>query len=164
MFSIKERQIGEVTILHLSGRITLGEGSSRLRKAIEELGAQRRRRVILDMGDISYIDSSGFGELVAAYTRAHGGKLSMMRVHGKPRDGEPRRYEIVQSETKAREDQLTSPKGDPVTALRFDGDISSTSKDAVLGSYQALSQRRRPSLFCWTLRRWTTSTLAGSRW
>ena len=44
----------------------------------------------------------------------------------------------MQSETQARVDKLTSPAGHPVTALRFEGDISSTSKDAVLGSYQSL--------------------------
>jgi anti-anti-sigma factor len=44
----------------------------------------------------------------------------------------------VQSETKSRVDQLTSPAGHPVTVLRFEGDIASTSKDAVLGAYQAL--------------------------
>ena len=44
----------------------------------------------------------------------------------------------MQSETKSRVDQLTSPAGHPVTALRFEGDIASTSKDAVLGSYQSL--------------------------
>jgi anti-anti-sigma factor len=48
----------------------------------------------------------------------------------------------VQSETKARVDQLTSPAGDPVTALRFEGDIASTSKDAVLGSYQSLPKEK----------------------
>jgi anti-anti-sigma factor len=48
----------------------------------------------------------------------------------------------VQSETKARVDQLNSPAGDPVTALRFEGDISSTSKDAVLGSYQSLPKEK----------------------
>ena len=46
--------------------------------------------------------------------------------------------EIVQTETKARIDQLTSPAGHPVTVLRFEGDIASTSKDAVLGTYQTL--------------------------
>ena len=45
---------------------------------------------------------------------------------------------IVQSDTKARVDQITSPAGHPVTVLRFEGDIASTSKDAVLGTYQAL--------------------------
>jgi anti-anti-sigma factor len=44
----------------------------------------------------------------------------------------------VQSETKSRAEQLTSPAGNPVTVLRFEGDIASTSKDAVLGAYQAL--------------------------
>ena len=44
----------------------------------------------------------------------------------------------MQSETKSRVDQLTSPAGHPVTVLRFEGDIASTSKDAVLGTYQAL--------------------------
>jgi anti-anti-sigma factor len=45
---------------------------------------------------------------------------------------------IVQSETKSRVDQLTSPAGHSVTVLRFEGDIASTSKEAVLGTYQAL--------------------------
>ncbi|MGD0731223.1 MAG: STAS domain-containing protein [Terracidiphilus sp.] len=44
----------------------------------------------------------------------------------------------MQSETKSHVDQLTSPAGQPVTVLRFEGDIASTSKDAVLGAYQAL--------------------------
>ena len=44
----------------------------------------------------------------------------------------------MQSETKSRVDQLTSPAGQPVTVLRFEGDIASTSKEAVLGAYQAL--------------------------
>jgi anti-anti-sigma factor len=44
----------------------------------------------------------------------------------------------VQNETKARVEQLTSPAGHPVTVLRFEGDIASTSKDAVLGTFQAL--------------------------
>ena len=46
----------------------------------------------------------------------------------------------MQSETKSHVDQLTSPAGHPVTVLRFEGDIASTSKDAVLGTYQALSK------------------------
>jgi len=46
----------------------------------------------------------------------------------------------VQNETKARVDKITSPAGHPVTVLRFEGDIASTSKDAVLGTYQALSK------------------------
>jgi anti-anti-sigma factor len=52
--------------------------------------------------------------------------------------GEKTENTIVQSETKSRVDQLTSPAGQPVTVLRFEGDIASTSKEAVLGAYQAL--------------------------
>jgi anti-anti-sigma factor len=47
---------------------------------------------------------------------------------------------IVQSETKSKVEQLTSPAGHPVTVLRFEGDIASTSKEAVLGTYQGLSK------------------------
>jgi anti-anti-sigma factor len=47
----------------------------------------------------------------------------------------------VQTETKARVDQLTSPAGHPVTVLRYEGDIASTSKDAVLGTYQSLPKQ-----------------------
>jgi anti-anti-sigma factor len=48
---------------------------------------------------------------------------------------------IVQSETKSRVDQITSPAGHPVSVLRFEGDIASTSKEAVLGTYQALPKQ-----------------------
>lgn len=48
----------------------------------------------------------------------------------------------MQSETKSRVDQLTSPAGHPVSVLRFEGDIASTSKEAVLGTYQALSKEK----------------------
>ena len=47
----------------------------------------------------------------------------------------------MQTETKARIDQLTSPAGHPVTVLRYEGDIASTSKDAVLGTYQGLPKQ-----------------------
>src|SRR5258708_40179266 len=55
-----------------------------------------------------------------------------------PIDRAKRRRLIVQSETKSRVDQVTSPAGHPVSVLRFEGDIASTSKEAVLGTYQAL--------------------------
>ena len=50
----------------------------------------------------------------------------------------------MQSETKSRVDQLTTPAGHPVSVLRFEGDIASTSKDAVLGAYQELSKKNTP--------------------
>ena len=68
----------------------------------------------------------------------------------------------MQSETKARVEQLTSSAGQPVAALRFEGDIASTSKDAVLGIYQALPKETKLVLL--DLPRWITSLSAALRW
>lgn len=80
-------QRGEVIIVDASGRLTLGEGTSTLRTKIRELVEGGSRRIVLNMADITYIDSSGLGELVAAYTtltRARG-ELKLLnlakRVH-----------------------------------------------------------------------------------
>lgn len=59
-----------ISILQLSGRITLGEESNQLRMKIKDLLAQGKTRLILDLADVSYIDSAGLGTLVAAYTSA----------------------------------------------------------------------------------------------
>lgn len=57
-----------VTILDLSGRITLGEGSVTIRDAVRDLLSKGQKRILLNLGDINYIDSSGIGELVSAFT------------------------------------------------------------------------------------------------
>jgi anti-sigma B factor antagonist len=59
-----------VTVLDLNGRITLGEGSVQLREAIRDLISKGSKTILLNMGDVNYIDSSGLGELVSAYTTA----------------------------------------------------------------------------------------------
>ena len=69
----------------------------------------------------------------------------------------------VQSETKSRVDQVTSPHGSPVAVLRFEGDIASTSKDAVLGAYQALP-KETTKLILLDFTASTTSIPAASRW
>ncbi len=68
--TIASREVDGVTVLDLSGRITLGEGSVQIRDAIRELIGKGQKSVLLDMGDVNYIDSSGLGELVSAYTSA----------------------------------------------------------------------------------------------
>jgi anti-sigma B factor antagonist len=68
--SISTRQLDGVTILDLSGRITLGEGSVQLRDAIRDLIGKGEKSILLSLGDVSYIDSSGLGELVSAFTTA----------------------------------------------------------------------------------------------
>ena len=68
--SISTRQLDGVTILDLSGRITLGEGSVQLRDAIRDLISKGEKHILLSLGDVNYIDSSGLGELVSAFTTA----------------------------------------------------------------------------------------------
>jgi anti-sigma B factor antagonist len=81
------RQIGDVTIVDFSGKITLGEGSATLRKFIKELTEGGDKKILLSLYDVDYIDSSGIGELVSAYTtvRNAGGELKLLhltkRVH-----------------------------------------------------------------------------------
>ena len=66
--TIASREVDGVTVLDLSGRITLGEGSVQLREAIRDLIGKGQKNILLNLGDVNYIDSSGLGELVSAYT------------------------------------------------------------------------------------------------
>jgi anti-sigma B factor antagonist len=65
---IVEKESGGVTILALSGRVTLGEESNQLRTHIKDTLAEGAKRLVLDLGNVSYIDSAGLGTLVAGYT------------------------------------------------------------------------------------------------
>jgi anti-sigma B factor antagonist len=82
------RQVGGVTIVDLSGRITLGEGSVVLRDNIRDLLSKGDKKILLNLGDVSYIDSSGIGELVSAYTtvRNQGGELKLLNLTKKVHD------------------------------------------------------------------------------
>ena len=81
------RQVGDVAVVDASGRITLGEGSTLFRDKVKELSAGGNKKILLNMGDISYIDSSGIGELVSSFTTVAnaGGSLKLLsltkRVH-----------------------------------------------------------------------------------
>jgi anti-sigma B factor antagonist len=85
---VSTRQIDGVTILDLSGRITLGEGSVQLREAVRDLLAKGSKQILLNLGDVNYIDSSGIGELVSAYTavRNQGGDLKLLNLTKKVHD------------------------------------------------------------------------------
>jgi len=76
------REVGDVAVVDFSGKITLGEGSAILRKMIRELVEQGHRKILLDLGEVDYIDSSGIGEMVAAYTtvRSAQGELKLVRL------------------------------------------------------------------------------------
>ena len=81
------RQVDGVTIVDLSGRITLGEGSVTLRDTVHKLLSKGLKRILLNLGEVNFIDSSGLGELVSAFTAAkkQGGELKLLnlptRVH-----------------------------------------------------------------------------------
>ena len=79
---------GRITILDLSGRITLGEGSVTLRDAVHDVLAKGSKNILLNLGDISYIDSSGIGELVSAFTSVKnaGGELKLLNLTKKVHD------------------------------------------------------------------------------
>ncbi len=82
------RQVDGVTIVDLSGRITLGEGSVVLRDAVRDLVAKGEKKMLLNLGDVTYIDSSGIGELVSAFTavRKEGGELKLLNLTKKVHD------------------------------------------------------------------------------
>ncbi|HKN22317.1 MAG TPA: STAS domain-containing protein [Terracidiphilus sp.] len=86
--AIASREVDGVTVLGLSGRITLGEGSVQLRDAIRDLISKGQKRILLDLGDVNYIDSSGLGELVSAYTTARnqGATLKLLKLTKKVHD------------------------------------------------------------------------------
>ena len=85
---VSTRQVDGVTILDLSGRITLGEGSVVLRDAIRDLLAKGDKNILLNLSDVSYIDSSGIGELVSAFTSVKnaGGELKLLNLTKKVHD------------------------------------------------------------------------------
>ncbi len=82
------REIGDVAIVDFSGKITLGEGSATLRQTVKELIGSGHRKILLNLGDVDYIDSSGIGELVGAYTtvRSASGELKLMQLTKRVRD------------------------------------------------------------------------------
>ena len=79
---VSTRLVDGIVILDLSGRITLGEGSVQLRDAIRDLVAQGQKNILLNLGDENYIDSSGIGELVSAFTtvKNQGGQLKLLNL------------------------------------------------------------------------------------
>jgi len=82
------RQVGDVTVIDASGRITLGEGSSAFRDMIRDLASQGHKKVVLNLGEVSYIDSSGIGELVSGFTTItnQGGMLKLLNLNKRVKD------------------------------------------------------------------------------
>ncbi|HSK72713.1 MAG TPA: STAS domain-containing protein [Pyrinomonadaceae bacterium] len=86
--NISERQAGDVTILDLNGKITIGEGSVALRSAIRRLLGEGKSKILLNLGQVGYIDSSGIGELVSSFTTVNreNGQLKLLNLTQKVQD------------------------------------------------------------------------------
>ncbi len=85
---LSTRQVGNVTVIDVAGRITLGEGSSALRETLRDLVAKNQTKILLNLADVTYIDSSGIGELVSGYTTVTntGGSLKLLNLNKRVKD------------------------------------------------------------------------------
>jgi anti-sigma B factor antagonist len=85
---MSSRQVGDVTVVDASGRITLGEGASVFRDMIRDLAAKGNKKILINLADVSYIDSSGIGEMVSSFTTVtnHGGQLKLLSLTKRVKD------------------------------------------------------------------------------
>jgi len=76
------RQVGDVTVVDVSGRIIIGEGSSLIRETLRDLTTSGNKKILLNLSDVSYVDSTGIGELVAGFNSAEsaGGTVKLLGV------------------------------------------------------------------------------------
>jgi anti-sigma B factor antagonist len=86
--TVNTRQVGAVTIVDISGRIVLGEESAELRQLVCDLLSKGHMNILFNLGDVNYIDSSGLGNLVGAFTsvRKQGGELKLLKLTNKVHD------------------------------------------------------------------------------
>jgi anti-sigma B factor antagonist len=86
--TITTREVGHVTIVDINGRITLGDETGQLRDTVRKLLATGKKKIVLNLADVDYIDSSGVGELVSSFTavRNAGGELKLLSLSKKVHD------------------------------------------------------------------------------
>ena len=79
---IETRTIGDIKVLDCSGKITLGEGTMTVRNTVRDILKGNGKKIILNLADVNYIDSSGIGELVSTYTTVanSGGQLKLLNL------------------------------------------------------------------------------------
>ena len=79
---IVERQVGDVVVLDLHGKILIGEGDDALREAVTKLADAGKTKILLNLADVPYVDSAGLGEIVRTYTTVSrkGGKLKLLNL------------------------------------------------------------------------------------
>ena len=86
--TIQERVVGSVTVLDLEGKMVLGDGDTLLKDKIHSLVFQERQNIVLNLGHVSYMDSSGLGALVASFVTAknNGGQVKLLNLTGRLQD------------------------------------------------------------------------------
>src|SRR4026208_871476 len=86
--NMKERQAGDVTVLDMDGKITIGDGSVALRSAVKRLLEEGKKKVLLNLAGVGYIESSGIGELVSSYPSINNasGQLKLLNLTQKLQD------------------------------------------------------------------------------
>jgi len=86
--NISERQAGDVTILDMNGKVTIGEGSVALRNTIRRLLGEGKKNILLNLAEVGYVDSSGIGELVSSFTTVskESGSLRLLNLTEKIQD------------------------------------------------------------------------------
>jgi anti-sigma B factor antagonist len=82
------RQVGEITVVDAAGRITLGEGASTFRDTIRDLASNGKKKLLLNLAEVSYIDSSGIGEMVSGFTTVTnaGGQVKLLNLTKRVKD------------------------------------------------------------------------------
>jgi len=87
-FKATSREVGDVTVIDMDGRITLGEGTALLRDLLRGNFAKGRKKIVLNLAGIEYIDSSGLGEMVSAYRllKSEGGEVKLLNLNKKVTD------------------------------------------------------------------------------
>ena len=85
---LTNRQVGDVTVVDAEGRITLGDGASTFRDLIRDLVGKGNKKLLVNLGEVSYIDSSGIGELVSGFTTVanSGGNLKLLGLTKRVKD------------------------------------------------------------------------------
>ena len=85
---LNTRQVGDVSVVDVAGRITLGEGSSALRDTLRDMIGKGQKKILLNLGEVNYIDSSGIGELVSGFTTVtnSGGQLKLLNLNKRVKD------------------------------------------------------------------------------
>ena len=85
---LNTRQVGDVSVVDVAGRITLGEGSTALRDTLRDMVTKNHKKILLNLGEVTYIDSSGIGELVSGFTSVtnSGGQLKLLGLNKRVKD------------------------------------------------------------------------------